>query len=117
MMVVALVMVAMVVARRRENELDTDGNPVTGPNLAMQWFSADPGRSVITGSPNDFEAFDVPTLRGIAKTAPYFHNNIAETLERVVDLYSDHFLARSHRSPYLARKSRTLMVMQARPKH
>jgi cytochrome c peroxidase len=49
---------------------------------------------VITGSPNDFEAFDVPTLRGIAKTAPYFHNNIAETLETVVELYSDHFLAR-----------------------
>jgi cytochrome c peroxidase len=77
-----------------ENELDTDGNPVTGPNLAIQWFSTDPGRSVITGSPNDFEAFDVPTLRGIAKTAPYFHNNIAETLETVVELYSDHFLAR-----------------------
>jgi hypothetical protein len=76
------------------NEFDTDGNPVTGPNFAIQWFSTDPGRSVITGSPNDFEAFDVPTLRGIAKTAPYFHNNIADTLERVVDLYSDHFLAR-----------------------
>jgi cytochrome c peroxidase len=49
---------------------------------------------VITGSPNDFEAFDVPTLRGIAKTAPYFHNNVAETLETVADFYSDHFLAR-----------------------
>jgi cytochrome c peroxidase len=77
-----------------DNELDPDGNPVTGPNLALQWFSTDPGRAVITGSPNDFEAFDVPTLRGIAKTAPYFHNNIAETLERVADFYSDHFLAR-----------------------
>jgi cytochrome c peroxidase len=77
-----------------DNELDADGNPITGPNFAIQWFSTDPGRSVITGSPNDFEAFDVPTLRGIAKTAPYFHNNIAETLETVVELYSDHFLAR-----------------------
>jgi cytochrome c peroxidase len=76
------------------DELDTDGNPIIGPNFAIQWFSTDPGRSVITGSPTDFEAFDVPTLRGIAKTAPYFHNNVAETLERVADAYSDHFLAR-----------------------
>lgn len=76
------------------NELDSDGNPITGPNFAIQFFSTDPGRSMITGSPNDFEGFDVPTLRGIAKTAPYFHNNAAENLEVVVDLYSDHFLAR-----------------------
>jgi cytochrome c peroxidase len=49
---------------------------------------------MITGSPNDFEAFDVPTLRGIGKTAPYFHNNSADTLERVVEVYSDHLLSR-----------------------
>jgi cytochrome c peroxidase len=75
-------------------ELDDDGNPVTGPNFAPQPFSADPGRAIITGSPNDFEAFDVPTLRGLAKTAPYFHNNAADTLERVIDVYSDHLLSR-----------------------
>lgn len=74
--------------------VDSDGNPVIGPNLLVQFFSTDPGRSMITGNPLDFEAFDVPTLRGIGKTAPYFHNNAAETLEVVVDLYSDHFLAR-----------------------
>jgi cytochrome c peroxidase len=49
---------------------------------------------MISGSPNDFEAFDVPTLRGIAKTAPYFHNNTVATLEGVVELYSDHLLSR-----------------------
>lgn len=74
--------------------VDSDGNPVFGPNFAPQFFSTDPGRSMITGSPNDFEAFDGPTLRGIAKTAPYFHNNTAKTLEAVVELYSDHLLAR-----------------------
>jgi len=31
-------------------------------------------------------------LRGIAKTAPYFHNNSADTLERVVQVYSHHLL-------------------------
>jgi hypothetical protein len=75
-------------------ELDGDGNPVVGPNFAPQFFSTDPGRSMVTGNPNDFEAFDVPTLRGVAKTAPYFHNNGANTLEAVVDLYSDHLLSR-----------------------
>lgn len=75
-------------------DVDSDGNPLVGPNFAPQFFSTDPGRSMITGSPNDFEAFDVPTLRGIAKTAPYFHNNTVETLEEVVNLYSDHLLSR-----------------------
>jgi cytochrome c peroxidase len=28
-----------------------------------------------------------PNLHGIAKTAPYFHNNSADTLEEVVDHY------------------------------
>lgn len=73
---------------------DEDGNPVTGPNLGIQFFSTDPGRSMITGSPYDFEAFDVPTLRGISKTAPYFHNNSAETLVDVVEIYSDHLFAK-----------------------
>jgi cytochrome c peroxidase len=75
-------------------ELDSDGNPLVGPNFVPQFFSTDPGRALITGDPQDFEAFDVPTLRGIAKTAPYFHNNTAQTLEEVVSLYSDHLLSR-----------------------
>jgi cytochrome c peroxidase len=74
--------------------VDDDGNPVTGPNFFPQMFTTDPGRAAITGNPLDFEAFDIPTLRGIAKTAPYWHNNISETLEDVVDLYSDHLFAK-----------------------
>jgi cytochrome c peroxidase len=73
---------------------DDDGNPIIGPNLFIQLFTTDPGRAAITGSPYDFEAFDIPTLRGIGKTAPYWHNNISETLEEVVELYSDHLLAK-----------------------
>lgn len=75
-------------------EVDSDGNPILGPNFAPQFFSTDPGRAMITGSVHDFEAFDVPTLRGIGKTPPYFHNNTAETLEDVVSLYSDHLFSR-----------------------
>lgn len=71
-----------------------DGNFILGPNHATQDYSNDPGRAAITGNPYDFEAFDIPTLRGIAKTAPYWHNNISETLEGVVELYSDHLLSK-----------------------
>jgi len=33
-------------------------------------------------------------LRGIGKTAPYWHNHISATLEDVVELYSDHLLSK-----------------------
>jgi cytochrome c peroxidase len=75
-------------------ETDADGNPITGPNGGFQAFTVDPGRALITGNPLDFESFDVPSLRGISKTSPYFHNNIVRTLEEVVQLYSDHLLSR-----------------------
>jgi cytochrome c peroxidase len=59
--------------------------------------SSDPGRALITGfvggtSPlDDWEKFDVPGLRGISKTAPYFINNSAATLEAMVDHYIELF--------------------------
>jgi len=68
--------------------LDADGAPIVGPNRLPQLFSTDPGRAVISGDPADFEAFDVPPLRGIARTAPYYHDNSVGTLEEVVDVYS-----------------------------
>jgi cytochrome c peroxidase len=68
--------------------VDANGAPIVGPNFLPQLFSTDPGRAAITGDPADFESFDVPQLRGIANTAPYFHDNSAETLRDAVDLYS-----------------------------
>lgn len=59
--------------------------------------SSDPGRALLTGfvggapATDDWNKFDVPGLRGIRKTAPYFHNNSAATLEEVVDHYSEFF--------------------------
>lgn len=69
-------------------QVDENGAPIVGPNFLPQLFSTDPGRAAITGDPADFEAFDVPPLRGIANTAPYFHDNSTETLKDAVDLYS-----------------------------
>lgn len=68
--------------------LDENGLPIVGPNFVPQFFSTDPGRAAITGDPHDFEAFDMPSLRGIANTAPYFHDNAAETLRDLVNIYS-----------------------------
>ena len=59
--------------------------------------SSDPGRALLTGfvggppPTDDWNKFDVPGLRGIRKTAPYFHNNSAATLEEVVDHYIEFF--------------------------
>lgn len=68
--------------------LDERGAPIVGPNLIPQQFTTDPGRAVISGDPADFEAFDTPQLRGIAQTAPYYHDNSLETLRAVIDEYS-----------------------------
>jgi cytochrome c peroxidase len=57
----------------------------------------DPGRALLTGfvggpaNSDDWNKFDMPGLRGLSKTAPYFHNNSAATLEDVVDHYIEFF--------------------------
>jgi cytochrome c peroxidase len=53
--------------------------------------SPDPGRAALTGDIRDLNAFDTPSLRGVKQTAPYFHDNSADTLEDVVDHYNIHF--------------------------
>jgi cytochrome c peroxidase len=59
--------------------------------------SSDPGRALLTGfvgGPppfDDWNKLDVPGLRGIRNTAPYFHNNSADTLEEMVDHYIEFF--------------------------
>ncbi len=47
----------------------------------------DEGRRAFTRSPLDEDAFKTPTVRNVAKTAPYFHNGAFPTLESVVDFY------------------------------
>lgn len=53
--------------------------------------SPDPGRALITGNANDLNAFKIPTLWGVARTAPYFHDNSAKTLEDVMRHYQAFF--------------------------
>ena len=71
---------------------------VTQANGVVARFpSSDPGRALLTGfvlgrTPfDDWNKFDVPGVRGISRTAPYFHNNSAATLEELVDHYIELF--------------------------
>ncbi|MGO9953017.1 MAG: cytochrome-c peroxidase [Dissulfurispiraceae bacterium] len=51
-------------------------------------LSEDPGRYLITKNEKDWKAFRTPTLREVAKTAPYMHNGIFATLEEVIDFFN-----------------------------
>jgi cytochrome c peroxidase len=53
--------------------------------------TSDPGRLLLTGQPADLGVMDPTQLHGISRTAPYFHNNSAATLEEVLDHYDAFF--------------------------
>jgi cytochrome c peroxidase len=43
----------------------------------------------LTGDLNDLNAFEIPSLRGIRHTAPYFHDNSAADLRALVEHYNE----------------------------
>lgn len=51
----------------------------------------DPGLAASTGIVELVNAFDIPPLRGIKNTAPYFHDNSADDLEQVIEHYVEFF--------------------------
>jgi cytochrome c peroxidase len=72
---------------------------ITLPNgQTLRRVSSDPGRALLTGiaggmpaPQDDWNKLDINGLRGIRHTAPYFHNNSADSLEEVVDHYVEFF--------------------------
>lgn len=50
-------------------------------------LTEDPGRYLITKDKKDWKAFKTPTLWEIAKTGPYMHNGIFQTLDEVVEFF------------------------------
>ena len=54
--------------------------------IGMDQQRVDVGRFEVTKKMEDYGAFKTPTLRGIAKSAPYFHDGSAKTLEEAVDI-------------------------------
>ncbi len=47
-------------------------------------LAEDPGRFLVTKEKRDWKSFRTPTLREIARTAPYMHNGIFSTLDEVI---------------------------------
>jgi cytochrome c peroxidase len=54
--------------------------------------SVDRGRKQVTGAAADDMVFKVPSLRNVAKTAPYFHDGSAHTLDQAVRMMARHQL-------------------------
>jgi cytochrome c peroxidase len=54
--------------------------------IGMDQKEPDVGRFKVTNKPEDTGAFKTPTLRDIAKSAPYFHDGSAKALEEAVDI-------------------------------
>ena len=90
----------------RVSELNEAHNPVhefvfkNADTTTARLVTPDPGRALITGVGKEsglfdnVNAFKIPTLWGVSKTAPYFHDNSARTLEDVVAHYKQ--VLRSH---------------------
>src|SRR6266542_3855119 len=65
---------------------------ITLANGTFQFVTtSDPGRLLLTGQTADLGVMDITQLRGISRTAPYFQNNSAATLEEVLDHYDAFF--------------------------
>jgi len=59
-------------------------------NTGVAWRDGrfvDEGRSAVTGRIDDRGAFKTPTLREIARTAPYMHDGSLTTLDEVIEYY------------------------------
>jgi cytochrome c peroxidase len=69
--------------------------------IGMDQPNPDLGRAAFTKKPEDTGAFKTPTLRDIAKSAPYFHDGSAKTLEEAVDI----MLAGGKPNQYLDKKN------------
>jgi cytochrome c peroxidase len=69
----------------------------SGPNFSDEAFhatgigvrdgTAEPGRAAVTGDPADRGRFKTPSLRGVARTAPYMHDGSLATLRDVIEFY------------------------------
>jgi cytochrome c peroxidase len=76
-------------------------------NTGITWRDGrlfDEGRFTVSGRTRDHGAFKTPSLREVARTAPYMHDGSLARLEDVIDFYSNGALA----NPYLDSEIRPL---------
>ncbi len=71
----------------------SDTNPLWTDNIfhnnGLDETFTDKGLGDITGDPLDFGKFKSPSLRNLAYTAPYMHDGRFETLDEVINHYSE----------------------------
>jgi cytochrome c peroxidase len=78
----------------------------SGPNFSDEKFAnigvgmdrtpADPGREAVTHKRSDRGKFKVPTLRDLARRAPYMHDGSVRTLADILELYAKGGLPNPH---------------------
>ena len=73
----------------KDYALFTDGKfHNLGAGMNAEGELVDLGRALETGNDADRGAFRTPTLRNVARTAPYMHDGSKKTLKEVVDFYA-----------------------------
>jgi len=72
-------------------------------NLGLGWDDnkVDLGRYMVTKNAEDIGAFKTPTLREVARTAPYTHDGRFKTLEEVVNFYNKGGVKNPHQDPLI----------------
>jgi len=63
--------------------------------LVKPYPTSDPGRAKITGNAAEQGFFKVPSLRNVAKTAPYFHDGSIASLDQASRIMAEHQLGRT----------------------
>lgn len=71
-------------------------------NNGLDISPTDIGREAFTLNKIDKGRFRVPTLRNILLTAPYMHDGRFDTIEEVLDHYSDHIQSSENLSNFIA---------------
>ena len=69
----------------QETESEVLGTPATADSKQVD---SDVGKFVLTKREPHRYAFKTPTVRHVAKTAPYMHNGVYRTLCEVVEFYN-----------------------------
>ena len=67
----------------------------------------DTGRMQVTNNPADWGAFKPPSLRNVARTAPYFHDGSVATLDDAVKLMASGGINNKNKSPALTDRGLT----------
>lgn len=73
----------------------------TFANIGLDATYEDSGLAKVTGQASDVGKFKIPSLRNVAYTAPYMHDGRFESLEEVVDHYSEGLVDHPNLDPKL----------------